>query len=351
MRVALEGNSRPEATFVADVVEEINFGANSRACIRPPFHSARNLNNAYVSLYFTYYTVQTVTFTVPRGTRSKSVFSRRFQPTNYAQNHGISRLLRTGEAASSSINFFENSSFRTDAIGFLRDWKWCFHNIPFLVIFGNLLSCNYSKCSLLNCDPSNEPDQRHSWDLRFITWKLLEEECSRSRSTHSWQILVNANADGDGLMGHDNRSPFCTQVADRATFDTEKLPSVPRNYQYHRCSVIFYQIHAQFFAVQRTDRSSAGWDMFYAYHSLDARNWPLLAKTGRAHCSMSSQPACYSTYNVAGFSLRRLALAESDNIDFRRGYPLSFNRFRGGSVPNQELSFTNNYVFGYLLGF
>ncbi|KAG8297164.1 hypothetical protein J6590_041471 [Homalodisca vitripennis] len=64
-----------------------------------------------------------VTFTVPRGTRSKSVFSRRFQPTNYTQNHGISRLLRTGEAASSSVNFFGNSSFRTDAIGFLRDWK------------------------------------------------------------------------------------------------------------------------------------------------------------------------------------------------------------------------------------
>ncbi|KAG8308841.1 hypothetical protein J6590_099893 [Homalodisca vitripennis] len=60
-----------------------------------------------------------VTFTVPRGTRSKSVFCRRFQPTNYTQN-GISRLLRTGEAASSSINFFRNSSFRTDAIGFLR---------------------------------------------------------------------------------------------------------------------------------------------------------------------------------------------------------------------------------------
>ncbi|KAG8240924.1 hypothetical protein J6590_098564 [Homalodisca vitripennis] len=45
-----------------------------------------------------------VTFIVPRGTRSKSVFCRRFQPTNYTQNYGISRLLRTGEAASSSVN-------------------------------------------------------------------------------------------------------------------------------------------------------------------------------------------------------------------------------------------------------
>ncbi|KAG8278385.1 Phenylalanyl-tRNA synthetase [Homalodisca vitripennis] len=71
-----------------------------------------------------------VSFTVPRGTRSKSVFNRRFQPTNYTQNHGKSRLLRTGEAASSSVNFFGNSSFRTDAIGFLRDWKVWWGSYP-----------------------------------------------------------------------------------------------------------------------------------------------------------------------------------------------------------------------------
>ncbi|KAG8253531.1 hypothetical protein J6590_032328 [Homalodisca vitripennis] len=60
---------------------------------------------------------------VPRGTCSKSVFSRHFQPINYTQNQGKSRLLRTGEATSSSVNFFGNSSFLMDAIGFLRDWK------------------------------------------------------------------------------------------------------------------------------------------------------------------------------------------------------------------------------------
>ncbi|KAG8295481.1 hypothetical protein J6590_079645 [Homalodisca vitripennis] len=64
-----------------------------------------------------------VNFSVPRATRSKSVFSRRFQPTNYTQNYGISRLLKTGEVASSSVHFFGNSSFRTDVIGFLRDYK------------------------------------------------------------------------------------------------------------------------------------------------------------------------------------------------------------------------------------
>lgn len=51
---------------------------------------------------------------IPRGTRSRTVFCRRFHPTNYAYHSGISRLLRCGSVAATSIDFFIESeaSFR-----------------------------------------------------------------------------------------------------------------------------------------------------------------------------------------------------------------------------------------------
>ena len=47
-----------------------------------------------------------IDFVVPRGTRSRTVFRRRFEPTYYAYNSGISRLLRLGCEAASYADFF-----------------------------------------------------------------------------------------------------------------------------------------------------------------------------------------------------------------------------------------------------
>ncbi|KAG8294288.1 hypothetical protein J6590_106367 [Homalodisca vitripennis] len=44
---------------------------------------------------------------VPRGTRSRSVFLRGYQPINYAAHHGVNRLLRLGSQAT-HIDFFAN---------------------------------------------------------------------------------------------------------------------------------------------------------------------------------------------------------------------------------------------------
>lgn len=45
----------------------------------------------------------------PRGTRSKTIFCRRYLPTSYALNSGLSRLLRTGSVAASRVDFFHGS--------------------------------------------------------------------------------------------------------------------------------------------------------------------------------------------------------------------------------------------------
>lgn len=47
---------------------------------------------------------------VPRGTRSRAVFQRRFHPTSYAYNSGLSRLLREGTLAAARVDFFSNSA-------------------------------------------------------------------------------------------------------------------------------------------------------------------------------------------------------------------------------------------------
>ncbi|KAG8267053.1 hypothetical protein J6590_059094 [Homalodisca vitripennis] len=44
---------------------------------------------------------------IPRGTRSRSVFLRGYQPRNYAAHHGVNRLLRLGSQAT-HIDFFAN---------------------------------------------------------------------------------------------------------------------------------------------------------------------------------------------------------------------------------------------------
>jgi len=43
---------------------------------------------------------------VPRGTRSRTIFRRRFGPTYYAYHNGISRLLRLGSEAAPHADFF-----------------------------------------------------------------------------------------------------------------------------------------------------------------------------------------------------------------------------------------------------
>ena len=51
-----------------------------------------------------------VNLNIPRGTRCKSVFVRKFVPTSYALNQGMSRLQRAGaKASSSNVDFFSPS--------------------------------------------------------------------------------------------------------------------------------------------------------------------------------------------------------------------------------------------------
>lgn len=57
-----------------------------------------------------------VNIQVPRGTRSGTIFGRSYQPTNYAYNHGLSRIQRFGGAAAGSVDFFMGTlqSFKKD---------------------------------------------------------------------------------------------------------------------------------------------------------------------------------------------------------------------------------------------
>lgn len=47
-----------------------------------------------------------IDFTIPRGTRSGTIFRRRFEPCYYAYHHGTSRLLRLGSIFAPQLNFF-----------------------------------------------------------------------------------------------------------------------------------------------------------------------------------------------------------------------------------------------------
>lgn len=55
-----------------------------------------------------------VDLSVPRGTRSQSIFSRRFLPTSYSNNCGVARLLRPGSIMSGRGDIFHGTvaSFR-----------------------------------------------------------------------------------------------------------------------------------------------------------------------------------------------------------------------------------------------
>ncbi|XP_046666385.1 uncharacterized protein LOC124358136 [Homalodisca vitripennis] len=53
--------------------------------------------------------LEMVDFSVPRGTRSRTVFCRKFLPTNYACNSGVARILRHGGVWSGQVDFFLGS--------------------------------------------------------------------------------------------------------------------------------------------------------------------------------------------------------------------------------------------------
>ncbi|KAG8296042.1 hypothetical protein J6590_066088 [Homalodisca vitripennis] len=48
-----------------------------------------------------------IAITTPRGTRSKTIFSRRFLPAYYSYNSGICRLLKAGSTAAAQLDFCE----------------------------------------------------------------------------------------------------------------------------------------------------------------------------------------------------------------------------------------------------
>ncbi|KAG8279476.1 hypothetical protein J6590_104635 [Homalodisca vitripennis] len=49
-----------------------------------------------------------VDLSVPRGTRSRTVFCRKFLPTNYACNSGAARILRHEEATNAPVSLISN---------------------------------------------------------------------------------------------------------------------------------------------------------------------------------------------------------------------------------------------------
>ncbi|KAG8307202.1 hypothetical protein J6590_028479 [Homalodisca vitripennis] len=53
--------------------------------------------------------LEMVDLSVPRGTRSRTVFCRKFLPTNYACNSGVARILRHGGVWSRQVDFFLGS--------------------------------------------------------------------------------------------------------------------------------------------------------------------------------------------------------------------------------------------------
>lgn len=50
-----------------------------------------------------------IDFFIPRGTRSRTIFRRRYQPTYYAYHTGLARLLRLGSDAGNHVDFFNES--------------------------------------------------------------------------------------------------------------------------------------------------------------------------------------------------------------------------------------------------
>lgn len=64
-----------------------------------------------------------IDITISRGTRSKSIFGRRFQTTNNASNHRgkTSKLLKTGGQASLYVDFFVTTVafFKSKVDGFV----------------------------------------------------------------------------------------------------------------------------------------------------------------------------------------------------------------------------------------
>ena len=55
--------------------------------------------------------LQLVDFAVPRRTRSLSCFRRKYQPTNYSYNTGLSRLIRYGAEVAPNVDFFWHVCF------------------------------------------------------------------------------------------------------------------------------------------------------------------------------------------------------------------------------------------------
>ncbi|XP_054272750.1 nucleolar and coiled-body phosphoprotein 1-like [Macrosteles quadrilineatus] len=53
-----------------------------------------------------------IDITTPRGTRSRTIFSRRFLPAYYSYNSGISRLLKAGSTAAAQLDFFGEKPLR-----------------------------------------------------------------------------------------------------------------------------------------------------------------------------------------------------------------------------------------------
>ncbi|KAG8260451.1 hypothetical protein J6590_097095 [Homalodisca vitripennis] len=80
-----------------------------------PLHERRK----YIDLLFLYKLVNGVLdcpsllsdndIYTPRGTRSRSIFLRRYKPTNYSANHGMARLLKLGSKAT-CIDLFAESA-------------------------------------------------------------------------------------------------------------------------------------------------------------------------------------------------------------------------------------------------
>lgn len=54
-----------------------------------------------------------IDITTPRGTRSKTIFSRRFLPAYYSYNSGISRLLKAGSTAAAQLTSSVRSPYRS----------------------------------------------------------------------------------------------------------------------------------------------------------------------------------------------------------------------------------------------
>lgn len=66
--------------------------------------------------------LHSVGISIPRGTRSKTIFCRRYHTTYYAYHSGLSRLLRYGSSAATLVDFFNESeaSFKRKLVQFIN---------------------------------------------------------------------------------------------------------------------------------------------------------------------------------------------------------------------------------------